>query len=310
MNAIPVNKRTDLALEVHELNTEQGKDDGIITREENIDDIIVTTAEIKEGKGEELSGKSAGIYITVDVGRVWQYDSVRFNKIAKILSNQLKKLLPEGDGTVLIAGLGNENITADSIGPKIIEGIIVSHHIKVLNRELYDKIGFSDVAAFAPGVLGQTGIESAEIIKSVAEKANPSCIIVIDALSSRRLARLATTVQIADSGIAPGSGVNNSRARLDKTTLGVPVISIGIPTVVDAATLAYDLIEEVSKKENVAMTISEEVLNKSLTENSRNFFITPKETDVIIKSGAKLLSTALNMALHKNLPPEEIPEYL
>ena len=310
MNTNIFNKRTDLALEAHELNNEQGRDDGIITRDETIEVINLTVAEIKPGKGEETSGKSAGMYITSDVGRVWQYESTRFNKVAEIVANQLKKLLPQGDGTVLVAGLGNNNITADSIGPKIIEGIIVSNHIKLLNKELYDKIGFSDVTAFAPGVLGQTGIESAEIIKSVAEKLKPSCIIVIDALSSRRLARLATTVQLADSGISPGSGVNNSRERLDKTTLGVPVISLGMPTVVDAATLAFDLIDEVAKKENITVNINEETLTKSLTENSRNFFITPKETDVIIKSGAMLLSTALNMALHKNLPPEEIPEYI
>ncbi|MDD2268008.1 MAG: GPR endopeptidase [Eubacteriales bacterium] len=303
-------RRTDLALETHELNAEQGIDDGIITREETISGVQVTTAEIKPGKGEEMSGKKAGMYITVDIGRVWQFDSVRVKEIATLLADKIKALLPNCDGPVLVAGLGNENVTPDSIGPKIVEGLLVSHHIKELNTKLYDTIGFGDVAAFAPGVLGQTGIESADIIKSVVTSLKPSCVIVIDALSSRRLARLATTVQLADSGISPGSGVNNSRRRLDKETLGVPVVSIGMPTVVDAATLAYDLLEEIANREKLSINITEEVINKSLTENSRNFFITPKETDIIIMSGSKLLTMALNMALHPNIPPDEIPEYL
>lgn len=303
-------RRTDLALETHELNAEQGIDDGIITREETINGVQVTTAEIKSGKGEEMSGKKAGMYITVDIGRVWQFDSVRVKEIATLLADKIKALLPTCDGPVLVAGLGNENVTPDSIGPKIVEGLLVSHHIKELNTKLYDTIGFGDVAAFAPGVLGQTGIESADIIKSVVTSLKPSCVIVIDALSSRRLARLATTVQLADSGISPGSGVNNSRRRLDKETLGVPVVSIGMPTVVDAATLAYDLLQEIANREKLSINITEEVINKSLTENSRNFFITPKETDIIIMSGSKLLTMALNMALHPNIPPDEIPEYL
>lgn len=303
-------RRTDLALETHELNAEQGIDDGIITREETINGVQVTTAEIKSGKGEEMSGKKAGMYITVDIGRVWQFDSVRVKEIATLLADKIKALLPDSDGPVLVAGLGNENVTPDSIGPKIVEGLLVSHHIKELNTKLYDTIGFGDVAAFAPGVLGQTGIESADIIKSVVTSLKPSCVIVIDALSSRRLARLATTVQLADSGISPGSGVNNSRRRLDKETLGVPVVSIGMPTVVDAATLAYDLLQEIANREKLSINITEEVINKSLTENSRNFFITPKETDIIIISGSKLLTMALNMALHPNIPPDEIPEYL
>ena len=212
--------------------------------------------------------------------------------------------------SVLVVGLGNENVTADAIGPRVASGLVISHHIKELKRTLFDSIGFGDVSAIAPGVLGQTGIESAEIVKSVTAAVKPSCVIVIDALASRRLARLATTVQLSDKGISPGSGVNNSRQRLDDQTLGVPVVSIGIPTVVDAATLVYDLIEEVNRTKDEKIQIDPELIGKTLTENRRNFFITPKETDIIIKSSAKLLSTALNMALHPKLPPEEIPEYL
>ena len=303
-------RRTDLAVETHEINATQGVDDGIITREDTITGINVTTAEIKPGKGEEMSGKSAGMYYTFDIGRVWHVDSIRFNEIARVVADKISELLPLNRGTVLVAGLGNEDVTPDSIGPRIVAGLVISHHIKELNQKLYNTVGFGDVAAFAPGVLGQTGIESADIIKSVVDTLKPSYVIVIDALSSRRLSRLATTVQLSNTGISPGSGVNNSRRKLDKETLGVPVISIGMPTVVDAATLAYDLLEEVAGFEKININITEDVINRALTENSKNFFISPKETDLIIKAGAKLLSTAINMALHPEIPPEEIPEYL
>lgn len=304
-------QRTDLATELHELNVEKGVDDGIVTKDEEISGFFCTTVEIKPGKGEDLSGKLAGIYITIDIGRIWEYESSSFNAAAKVVADKLSGLLPKDENrSVLVVGLGNENVTADAIGPRVASGLIISHHIKELKRTLYDSIGFGDVSALAPGVLGQTGIESAEIVKSVTATVKPDCVIVIDALASRRLERLATTVQLSDKGISPGSGVNNSRQRLDEDTLGVPVISIGMPTVVDAVTLVYDLIEEVNRSQEQKIKIDAELLSRTLTENRRNFFITPKETDTIIKASAKLLSTALNMALHPKLPPEEIPEYL
>ena len=313
-------RRTDLALEVHEINSEKGKEDGVIVNESDMDGVAVTTAEVKEGEGERLTGKSAGIYTTVDIGRVWQYDSERFNKTARVLSQVLDRLLPERDqeSCVLVAGLGNEDITPDSIGPKVVGKVIVTRHIRTLNRELYDSIGFGSLAAISPGVLGQTGIESAEIIKSVAERVKPSCVILIDALASRKLSRLATTVQLSDNGIRPGAGVANNRTEMNEHSLGVPVVSIGVPTVVDAATLAYDLLEELAADPNIKGgqdkagfdKIYDEIIEKLMSGSGRSMFITPKESDVITRETARLIATAINLSLHKGIDIKDMGEYL
>lgn len=287
-------KRTDLALEVKELHSENS---GIIAAEEDKNGIKITRAEILKGEGERLSGKSAGKYITLEIGKFWQEERAREDVIAEQLAKELQALIPEGDGCVLLAGLGNESITPDSLGPKTVKRLLVTRHLKELDPSLYENADFGCVAAIAPGVLGQTGIESAEIIKSVAESIKPKCIILIDALASRRLERLATTVQLSDSGISPGSGISNKRRELNSDYLGAPVISIGIPTVVDAATLALDILEEEYGE------ISEErfgqIAEKLLSGSGSTMFVTPKESDIIAESTAKLLADALNSALHK-----------
>lgn len=313
------NRRTDLALEAHEINAEKGRDDGVIIDEKDIDGVKVTTAEVKEGEGENLTGKPAGIYTTIDIGKVWQYDSERFNKTARVLSDVINKLLPESlaDKCILVAGLGNVDITPDSIGPKVVTKIIVTRHIKTLNKELYESVGFGNLAAISPGVMGQTGIESAEIIKSVIDKITPACVILIDALASRKLSRLATTVQLSDTGIRPGAGVANSRVEMNEKSLGIPVVSIGVPTVVDAATLAYDLLEELvteSKlKESSGNNFDElynKITDKLMSGSGKSMFISPKESDVITRETARLISTAINLSLHKGIDIKDMGEYL
>ena len=296
-------KRTDLALEVHEINSEKGKDDGIVSSEKNIDGVSVTVVRIKEGKGEELTGKKAGVYITADIGKIWHASRKVFEKTAYALSKLIEELLPEnnGNGCTLVVGLGNKEITADAIGPLALEKVIASRHIKELNRDLYDSIGFGSTAALITGVIGQTGIESAEIIKSVVDTVKPDCVIIIDALASRRISRLATTVQISDTGIAPGAGVENKRKEINSETLGVPVISVGVPTVVDAATLVSDVLEECNAD-------AESSIDAFFNEKGKNFFVTLKESDVVIKETARLLSTAVNLALHKNIGIDDIAE--
>lgn len=299
-------KRTDLALEIHEINTEQGKDDGIILREETDGGLKITFAEIKEGKGEALSKKKAGIYITADVGKVWLDSREDFNNKAKKLSELLSSLLPKtSEENVLVVGLGNENITADALGPQTVSKLLVTRHIKLLNPELAASLGFGNLSAFSPGVLGQTGIESASLIKAVVTALKPACVIAIDALAARRLERLATTVQLSDTGIAPGSGVENRRTEISKETLEIPVISVGIPTVVDAATLTCDLIEKCGG----TLCQNEAVIENELRKQGGGLFITPKESDSVIKESSKLLATAINIALHKGLSQEDLSEY-
>lgn len=294
--------RTDLALEAHEINAQAGREDGIRTEEETIDGFSITTVHVGEGEGERLAKKKAGTYINVDVGKSWLLASEGFAALVALLAGQLRKLFPaDFSGTALVVGLGNYDITADSIGPKAVEKVVVTRHLRTLNPQLYESAGFGDLCAFAPGVLGQTGMESAEIVRSIVEAVRPSLIVAIDALASRRLARLATTVQLCDTGIYPGAGVSNRRSELSAETLGVPVISIGVPTVVDAATLAYDLLGENADEKTAAAL---------LAGDGKDMFITPKESDVITKQTARLLGFAINRAFHGELSVEEMEELL
>ena len=294
--------RTDLALEAHEINAQAGREDGIRTEEETIDGFSITTVHVGEGEGERLAKKKAGTYINVDVGKSWLLASEGFAALVALLAGQLRKLFPaDFSGTALVVGLGNYDITADSIGPKAVEKVVVTRHLRTLNPQLYESAGFGDLCAFAPGVLGQTGMESAEIVRSIVEAVRPSLIVAIDALASRRLARLATTVQLCDTGIYPGAGVSNRRSELSAETLGVPVISIGVPTVVDAATLAYDLLDENADEKTAAAL---------LAGDGKDMFITLKESDVITKQTARLLGFAINRAFHGELSVEEMEELL
>ena len=294
--------RTDLALEAHEINAQAGREDGIRTEEETIDGFSITTVHVGEGEGERLAKKKAGTYINVDVGKSWLLASEGFAALVALLAGQLRKLFPaDFSGTALVVGLGNYDITADSIGPKAVEKVVVTRHLRTLNPQLYESAGFGDLCAFAPGVLGQTGMDSAEIVRSLVEAVRPSLIVAIDALASRRLARLATTVQLCDTGIYPGAGVSNRRSELSAETLGVPVISIGVPTVVDAATLAYDLLGENADEKTAAAL---------LAGDGKDMFITLKESDVITKQTARLLGFAINRAFHGELSVEEMEELL
>ena len=286
--------KTDLAIETHEFNAEKGKDDGIEIETYEIDGIEITKAVIHSGRGEEINGKRAGMYITADVGDLHLKTLEEFEKTAICLSGLIKDLIPNGEGCILVAGIGNEEIISDAIGPKTASGIIATRHIKKLKEELYHSLKLSETATVQTGVMGTTGIESAEMVSSLVKEINPKCVIAVDSLASRRLSRLATTVQISNAGISPGSGVANRRLELNSDTLGVPVIAVGIPTVVDAFTLVGDLTE------------GDEC--RRLCHGKNNFYVAPKESDRIIKDAAKLLSASINMALH-GLTLKELSEF-
>lgn len=299
-------RRTDLAIEINEIKTTEGKNRGISLAEETINGFHITTVTIAP-EGEKESGKPAGKYITADVGRVWEADKNRFETAAKAVASLLDRLMPPppaDGGCFLTAGLGNESITSDAIGPKVVKKLLVTHHIKQANPELFRNAGFGTAAAIAPGVLGQTGMESTDIVISSAKNCHAHCIYAVDSLASRRLSRLATTIQLSDTGISPGSGVYNSRSGLNKETAGVPVVAIGIPTVVEAATLAYDLLEEAGNGD-----VSEAISEKLLSGTGRAMFITPKETDVISDKVSRLIADAINLSIHKNLSLDDMQEY-
>lgn len=291
-----MNFRTDLALERQEY-IDKKEIDGVRSSRKEVDGVTVHTIVIENAQGEKIIGKPKGRYITVE--------TKPFTKSADLLSSsltavaeELKSLLPE-KGTVLVAGLGNEKITPDALGPKCISLLLATRHI---DAELAKSIGFENlrsVAGIVPGVLGKTGIETAEIIGGIVNKIRPSAVIVIDALASRNLERLGKTVQICDTGISPGSGVGNSRGKINADTLGVPVIGIGVPTVVDAATMVFDILEK-SGLSHIEPEQEKEILS------NRAMMVTPKEIDNVIDRAAHLIAMAINSALQPDVPCEDI----
>lgn len=282
-----MNARTDLAIEKDSfISGDRPK--GIRRKIFETEKTKVTKISVLDKEAADVIGKPVGEYITVELDE-FSYDTELLDDRMKSISTQISSLLPKGDGTVLVAGIGNKDITPDALGPRCAEGIFSTRHI---TSELAEEIGLdflNPVCSLATGVLGQTGIETGEIIKSVADAIKPKAVIVIDALAAAGLERLGRTVQITDTGITPGSGVGNKRAEISKNTLGVPVIAIGVPTVVDAVTLAR------------AMTG-----NKTATENAeaQNMMVTPREIDVMIERAAKLISLCVNCALQPETDPE------
>ena len=278
-----MNLRTDLALEQREISARQDEK-GIICHEEQKGTAKITRIEITDQNGEKKLGRPKGNYITIELDNLSGYTDYTQN--AKIIAEEIKALLPK-NGLILIAGLGNDQITPDALGPKCASMIFSTRHI---GRELAQSIGFESlrpVARVIPGVLGQNGMETAEILAGIVEQISPAALITVDALASRRLSRLGCTVQICDTGISPGSGVGNSRSQISRETVGIPVIAIGVPTVVDATTLAYDLTGNDAEQK--------------LEKGGERMMVTPREIDLIIEHSAKLVAHSINHALQPKI---------
>ncbi|MBQ7521903.1 MAG: GPR endopeptidase [Clostridia bacterium] len=281
--------RTDLAMEAKELSA-----DGL-PREftETFSDMTIRTMTITNEQQAEKIGKAKGTYITVEFSDIAENFSHADKRIT-VIGNYIRKLLPP-TGTILVVGLGNRNITPDALGGKSVGKVIATRHIR---KEIAEQTGIAKlrrVAVITPGVSGQTGIESCEFILSIANKIKPSGIIVVDALASRRLNRLGCTLQISDTGITPGSGVNNHRFSITEKALGIPVIAIGIPTVVDALTLAYDIVPH-----------NPENFTENVCPQGRKMVVTPQNIDVLIEHGSELIGLAINSALYETLTLSEI----
>lgn len=287
------NIRTDLAVEAHEARYGDALCDGVTKNFSNVCGFEVTELNISEKAAAEL-GKPKGTYLSAEFGRLWQDSDEAAERAARLICALISRLAPSGDGCVLVAGLGNERITPDAVGPKSVKMLTVTRHVKRLDPGLYSRLGFGECAAIIPGVLGDTGIESADIIRGAAGAVRPRCIIAIDALSSRRMARMATTVQVSAAGIAPGSGVNNRRAAISQETMGCPVISVGFPTVVDAVTLTLDMLEEAGIEEE-KLDAAAELLSES---GRRSLFVAPKDCDMITECLANVASKAINIFVH------------
>ena len=297
--------RTDLAVEIcEELTKNKSPLPGIECTKSVRGDLTVEDVVIQTPEGETLSGKPKGRYLTVGTGKVWLDDREKLKEKIYGFRDLVREMISSQSSacrSVLIAGLGNGSITADAVGPSAVKHLIVTRHIRKERPLIFENLGLFDVSALTPGVLGQTGIESADVIKSVVEKIRPSLLIAIDALASRDLKRLVSTIQLCDSGIRPGSGVGNSRPGLIPEELGIPVLSIGVPTVVDAATLAADAIRSFSGQDARA-----EEIRQKWSENALNFFVTPKETDQIINVMGAFIGYGLNLALNEDLSFEDM----
>ena len=248
---------------------------------------------ISEVTVEDDDGCPGGRYVTVTTGKIWLEPDERMDACTKVLASEIRHFIrslvpdvPEDELCIMVAGLGNRHITADSLGPLTADKLTVTAHVTG-NGGISDSLGCGRLCAVQPGVLGQTGIEAAEIIKGAARAAKAHVIIAVDALAARSTDRLAQTVQISDGGIRPGSGIGNRRMAVNRDTTGCPVIAVGIPTVVNSSTLVWDALEKAGITEVPASL--EDVL-----ENGRGFFVSPKESDIIADELSTLLARVMD----------------
>ncbi|GAA0862450.1 Germination protease precursor [uncultured Clostridium sp.] len=311
-----ISLRTDLALEAREIY-EQGNDAGHIpgvkidTKE--LDNCIVSKVEVLNEEGANIMNKGIGIYTTIESKLMKYDDDESREQIIEYLKDELIDILgTDKNKKTLVIGLGNWNITSDALGPKAVSKTLVTRHIfKNYNKDYDDD--FTEVAGLSPGVMGITGIETSEIVKSIVDTIKPDRVIAIDALASRKMERVNSTIQISTAGISPGGGVGNKRKALNKEYLGVDVIAIGVPTVVDAATLTSDVLDlaidnlmsqskESESFYNMLKTLKEDekyhLIKDSLEPYDKNLIVTPKDIDDTIENLSIIISEGLNRSLH------------
>lgn len=285
------NIRTDLAVEAHELSRREAKNateiDGVISDVRTEDGITVTNIEITNENGSKALGKAIGNYITIESPNL-KYSIDIYERVCTLISEEIRKMADiKSDSLTLVVGLGNRDITPDALGTEVVSRLLVTHHIKQNMKDFFDD-NISGVCALIPGVLGTTGIETAEIIKAVSEKVKPNLIIAVDAMAAADIRRVSTTVQISDTGIQPGTGVGNNRECLNEETIGAKVIAIGVPTVIDAA------------------TISKVEIPKELAP----LMVTTKDIDLVIERTAKTVANGINLALHRDMTLRDIESYV
>ncbi len=282
--------RTDLAIEIKEQIVEEI--DGVDCETLSFSTVTITRMNVKTQAAAEKFGKPVGNYITIEVPP-FSDDAPIDDRLITALKTELSRILPQ-KGSVLVIGLGNTEITPDAFGPMVADRVLATRHI---TEELSRSAGLGElrsVAVLAPGVLGQTGIETVEVIGGIVDRLKPACVIAVDALASRRLSRLGCTVQMSDAGIVPGSGVGNRRMTISRETLEVPVISIGVPTVVDAMTLAADL---------TGLNCAD-----CVQPRGAKMIVTPQEIDLIIDRASHAVAHSINCALQPHLSHELLLE--
>ena len=280
--------RTDLALESKErLQGGMEAVRGVVFEEQKDEErnVTITRVKIESENGAKAIGKPIGTYVTLETSELILPDEGSHRAVSEVLAMQLRLLVKEDVKSVLVVGLGNREVTPDALGPEVVGNLYITRHIL---RE-YGAYAFPDkkvasISGIVPGVMAQTGMETLEIIKGILNETKPQLVIAVDALAARSVKRLGRTIQLADTGINPGSGVGNHRKGLNQETLGVPVIAIGVPTVVDAATIVYDVCQDVDK----------------IPSGIAGMFVTPKNIDETVKNLSYTISEALNMTFELN----------
>lgn len=293
-----VQVRTDLALEAKE--TVQKPDEEIrgVRVEEEKDtenEIYITRVIIETKNGAKIMGKPMGTYITLEAPRMATPDEDYHREVSEKVADQIRELLPDEkeELSVLVVGLGNREVTADALGPNAADQLHITRHVvKEFGKAAYNKSKMHTVSAIVPGVMAKTGMETCEIIRGVVEETKPDAIIAIDALAARSTKRLNRTIQITDTGVQPGSGVGNHRHALTQETLGIPVIGIGIPTVVDAGTIVGDAVEQIERE----VLFCSDVHALKMAE-LQNMYVTTKDIDDVVNRLSYTVSEAINIAL-------------
>lgn len=288
--------RTDLAAEAHRLWQEKTGETtrlpGVLARDEELEGFPLTRVEILDGEGEAALGKPRGVYLTLDVSALWRREEGVFQRVVRAVAALLEPLLPE-KGPVLAAGLGNPAMTPDALGPRMLDHLLVTRHLGEVLPDL------RSVAGIGAGVLGSTGMEAAEWIRGATDHVKPAVVVVVDALAARSLDRLCSSIQISDTGLIPGSGVGNHRLALNREGLGMPVVSVGVPTVVSVETAAKDLLTQAGGDEAKIPAL-----------RGRGLFVTPDSIDAKIRELAKAVGYGLNLALQPGLEIEDLEALL
>lgn len=290
-------RRTDLAVEAHRL-WQEGAGEGAslpgVTAQSRVrEGFPVDAVTVSSQEAAQALGKPEGVYLTIGLDGLLRREAGAFNRAVEAVSAELAPLLPP-DGPALVVGLGSRTVTPDLIGPLTVDHLLVTRHLVEQVPEHFGDL--RPVAAVSPGVLASTGVESSLVAQALAQRLRPACVIAVDALASRSLDRLCRTVQISDTGVVPGSGVGNHRQALDEAALGVPVFTVGVPTVVDGATLALDLLEQAGYDR----------ADRDGLPAGADFFVTPRDIDDRVAGLSKVLGYAISMALNPSLAVEDL----
>lgn len=324
------NVRTDLAIDALEMaqeNLATKNIEGIISNVEQFDGIKITKVEVKNEIASIKIGKQVGNYITIEVPELRNGDTELQNKVATLFAKEFESFLAQlnisKDAKILVVGLGNWNVTPDALGPIVVENTLVTRHFfELMPTEVAP--GYRQVSAISPGVLGITGIESSEIVKGVIDQSKPELVIAIDALASRSIERVNTTIQISDTGIHPGSGIGNKRKGLTLEHLGVKVIAIGVPTVLYASTIVGNTLSLLINHLKAESGDTEKIVGvlDKINENERlqlvkevlepighNLLVTPKEIDEFIEDMGNIIASGLNAALHEAVDSSNVAAY-